>query len=677
VVEAPLTPRTIAASCALLSAVLCLWGASGGAGWYDAPELVAASQQLGLAHAPGEVGYLLGARLAQLLPVGDLTFRAVLFSAACVAALVAFTVLVVHEIAPRPVRGPWAPAAVGLLGATCGPLWLHGTVVEVYGLQALLVVLAIWICRRGRGVTGPLLLGGALMGLAATVNPLQTALAVPAIAALVLLPRARPNAFGVLAGTAIAAVTFVALTVYLPVRSSAEPGLVFSRMHDVGDVTNYVTGRDYARSFGAPGPGLIAANLATHVRLLMEWLGIPAAALALGGLFLTLRWRARTGVGLLLLGGAAWLATVPRPALETHAPDLAGYMLLSCVVGLVFAAIAVAAIARRSAPAAAGLLLVAVSVSASSGVELVDRYRGREAEASAVALLEATPPGGAFLAGSDSSALPLLHATTVGRRRPDVAVLPPYRWTSDEIRRACVGRPWIVPPPEDAGLCAEAAIGAWIAANPDLGVAGDVLLWAPHLRWRLWPAGLALVRSSGASGAIPPPLERYSRLDRQLVQPLWRPARLARDRQLRRLLGASASRNAWSLLDHGEPELALQALQDASASHPDPWAMVHLQRASLEAGDLGPRPEPALRSAAWHGVRALHAGRYADACELFEQWLANHPGDPHSWHDLAVASYWAGDLGGASKAWNETLRLLPGHPGALAGRERLYSLGIP
>jgi len=672
-VEAAVTPRTTAAACALLSAVLCLVGTGGGAGWYDAPELAAAAQQLGVAHAPGEVGYLVAARLVQLLPVGDLTFRAVLFSTMCVAALTACVVLLAHALVPRQAGGPWAPASAGVLTATCGAAWLHGTIVEVYALQVLLVCAVMLTVCLGRGRPGPLLLAGALVGLAATVNPLQTTLALPALVVLALLPEARPRAMAVVGCGAAAAAVFVLLCVYLPIRSAAEPGVQFARIDSLAGVTNFVTGRDYARSFGAPGAGVLAFNLWAHVRLVVGWVGLPAALLALGGLGLALRWRPLLAAGLVLLGGGAWLATVPRPVLETHAPDLAGYLLVSCLATILLAGVAVAAIARRS-PLIAGVVLTAsVVASLLGGVQTVDRHRGREAEAVAVVLLAATPAGGSFVAGSDSSALPLVHATTVGRRRPDVLVLPLYRWTSDELRRACSARPWLVPPSPDEDLRGEHAIRSWLFANHELGAAGTGVLWPPDLRWRMWPAGLALV----TTGILPTLLERHEQLERQLVRPLWQPDRLVRDRQLRRLIGASASQNAGCLLYHGETGLALQTLQTASAVHPDPWAMVHLQRASAENGEMGPHPVAYPLTPFARGQNALNTGRFPEARAPLEEWLAAHPHDPHAWSDLGLARYWAGDPAGASQAWDETLRLLPGHPGALAGRERLYSLGVP
>ena len=65
-----------------------MYVALGAAGttWYDGAELALAAATLGVAHPPGEPGYLVLASLAALVPVGDVSFRLTLLSAGTMAA---------------------------------------------------------------------------------------------------------------------------------------------------------------------------------------------------------------------------------------------------------------------------------------------------------------------------------------------------------------------------------------------------------------------------------------------------------------------------------------------------------------------------------------------------------------------------------------------------------------
>ena len=115
----PVANRVALAS-TVLAGVLYLTTGPAAIGWFDAPELAAAGQQLGVAHAPGEPFYLLLLRLAQLLPVGDLAARAAWLSCAAAALLVGALVLLARELFPERCASLPGLAAVGLFAAPCG-----------------------------------------------------------------------------------------------------------------------------------------------------------------------------------------------------------------------------------------------------------------------------------------------------------------------------------------------------------------------------------------------------------------------------------------------------------------------------------------------------------------------------------------------------------------------------
>ncbi len=663
-----------AAACALgggvLTWIVCVWASPGTVGWFDAPELAAAGQQLGVAHAPGEPAYLLLVRLAQLLPLGDLASRAVWFAALCAAGLVAAMVWLTRELVPE------APAlSLGFVAAACAfcaPLWIQGIVVELYGLQALVTVVALLVLIVSKGRLHGYAVAGALVGFGAALNPLLTVLAIPGIGLLTVARHGRPAVRSIALASVTTGVVAVSCYLYLPLRSAAEPGVCFAVLDRPVTILEFISGKPYARSFGHLGMSGLAGNVLLHVQLLIGWCGLPVLALAtLGAVILARTARAATA-GLVLFGAASWVSTITRPELETFTPDVAGYFLMSCLVAVVLAAVAVTWIQRRSRAIAAVLVIVSVLWTGAVGSNQLRPHSGRGASGASLALLEAAPPGGVLLVGSDSTALPTLYATTAGRRRPDLLVLPIYLLEPDLLERALA---------RHSGHSIGNLDGTheWlgrslIAANRDLGVVGTPLVWPPEVLEGLHPAGLGMALSRPGDSAADL-ARRDAALRARLVDPLWSADDLLADRQLRRLLGSTASSHAGIHLRRGASADALDSLARASALHPDPWAMVHLQRANMETGVLA--PPVARRGDAAAGRAALARGDTAGARSLLEVAVRRHPDDPDLWEDLALAQYWEGEFGDASASWSAALRARPGSPFALAGKERLYSMGIP
>ncbi len=670
----PVANRVALAS-TVLAGVLYLTTGPAAIGWFDAPELAAAGQQLGVAHAPGEPFYLLLLRLAQLLPVGDLAARAAWLSCAAAALLVGALVLLARELFPERCASLPGLAAVGLFAAPCGPLWTQGVVIELYGLQALIAVAMLLVLARSEGRAGPLALAGLLAGLGLAVNPLLTILAMPAVAVIALGSTPRPR-LRALAWTVPFAALGASTLLYVPLRAAAEPGVWYGGLLDTpSSVLEFVTGRSYARSFERPTAAALAANVVEHARLVVHWIGIPAAALAAVGLVSVGR-RPVALTALAAFGLAAWASTASRPVLETFTPDVAGYLLPSCLVCALLAAAGLGRLAGRWPVPAWLALIAAVAVTAVAGAAKVDRHRGTEPGAVARTLLAAAPAGGILLCGSDSTSLPLLYAVTAERRRPDVLASGIYGLHGPRLRALAAARPHVIVTPLAAadGLVPEERLRALATPNLARGVVGTPLLWPPELLPGLEPAGLAMAAGRAGDTAA---AETDRRLERELLTPLWSAPRLTRDRQLRRLLGSTAGAQAHVLLRQRRVDEARVRLQVASSRHPDPWAMVHLQRAGVEEGSLAPPALWPAGSAAAFGWEALARGDAAAAAPLLELAVSERPADADLWEDLATARFFARDLAGASHAWNEALRLRPGSPGALAGRERLYAAGIP
>lgn len=669
------TPTIIAGAAAVVAWLLYVWASPGTAGWYDAAEFVAAGQQLGVGHSPGEPIYLLIVRGAQFLPLGDLTSRAAWVSAACAAGIVAVVVLLTAELlGRRPSRLAMVFVAAGAAG--CGPLWTQAVVIELYGMQVLLILTCAWLVLYADRNAGALPAAGLLLGLALAVNPLLAVLAVPGLVLLGLPAglRYRPQLMGI---TALAVLLGMTGYLYLPLRSAAQPAVWFGVIDDLDSMWGFMSGRPYARSFGPVGADDVARNLWLHVGLLTGWLGIPACIAAVVGLIPFAKARSLALVGTLVLGAGAWLSTVVRSAVETYPPDLSGYLLLSCVTAWIAAAWAVAVFSRRHFALTCVVAVVVVLASAWAGSSMAGRYTGNQAERVAVILLEATPAGGLLIAGSDSTALPVMAAVTSGRRRPDVMALSAYGTSPELLLRRAAAHPHVRLPEValDPSATAEMRLAAMLDANPTVPVVGAPLLWPPSSWARRLPGGLGIALAADPSAEISL-RARHARISVSLIDPLWNGDALQRDRQLRRLLAATASMQAGAEIRLGQTDRAHAILAEASASHPDPTSMVHLQRAFVGDGSWAPPAPRGAQSDATLGRAALLAGEYGDAAYLLSRAAEAEADDPDLWSEYGCAAFWAGDPGTAGRAWERALRLRPCDAQALAGMERLYSMGI-
>jgi|GEM_PF-6469998 len=69
----------------------------------------------------------------------------------------------------------------------------------------------------------------------------------------------------------------------------------------------------------------------------------------------------------------------------------------------------------------------------------------------------------------------------------------------------------------------------------------------------------------------------------------------------------------------------------------------------------------------------LLAGANAEAQRLSQEWLKSAPTEPRAWFSVAVCRHVCGDIEGALSAFDEVLRLCPGHVQALSGRGSMLS----
>ena len=236
--------------------------------WLDSGNLVASAWTMGVAHPPGEAVWLVFARLAQLVPIGDIAFRTSLLSAACAAACVLPLLALCREG-----RASTSPAGLSVAMVVCAGLLgfavkLQAVRPEVYSATALLLLCALAAASKG-GVRGAAALG-LLLGLGVGLHPLLCAAAVPALLfALWLGPRAAPReAFGVrtlVAGIGGGLVGLGALA-WLPLRAMANPAGAWGRPDTPERFGDVLLARNFARNFGGEASSVLD-NLAAVGRV--------------------------------------------------------------------------------------------------------------------------------------------------------------------------------------------------------------------------------------------------------------------------------------------------------------------------------------------------------------------------------------------------------------------------
>jgi len=217
-------------------------------GW-DNAELVTAAHVLGIAHPTGYPIYLVLGRLFDLLPFGNTAVRLALLSAVCAASASALIAWAAARITSSVVAGMLA----GAIAAANLPLWSQATEGEVYALNALIVALAIavfvrWTFRpRPRDIVWLALIAG--VGLAHH----RTAFFFTGPLLLIAAVAQRPG-WKVLGKAALAAAAPLLSYVYLPLRSAANPPLMWSDLTQWDHFVSYVTAEVYAQAYAFARP---------------------------------------------------------------------------------------------------------------------------------------------------------------------------------------------------------------------------------------------------------------------------------------------------------------------------------------------------------------------------------------------------------------------------------------
>lgn len=672
------------------------WTGAPGLGWQDSGELGLGAWSLGIAHPPGEPTWLLVGRLAQLVPVGDVASRLVLLSAGTAAAAVALA----YRLGAAESRGGrGVRAASGALAAalSAAGLWLQAVRVELYGLQAALLLGALACARthaRGRG-GGAAGLGGLLYGLGLGNHHALAIAVAPGLA----LAGARRGGLRGLAPALTGAVLGASVYAFLPIRAGRSPLLRWDVPSHLEGFLRVVSAAEYRRSFAPTDPSVLVSNAVLHAGVLVEtagWVGLALATLgALGWARRDPRW----AWGWAGIVGGTLSTTLVQGVYDVANPDAAGYH------GMAFVLIAVAAASglggvmaalpgaapRSLGAAAAAMAALAVLPGAASRADQRGAYGARHMGR---IVLDSLPPAGSLAGAGDSWTLPALYLAGVEGWRADVRLQH--------------------------------------LAPPGVPPVGGVRLVPGPWPFTVREAGVLSERPGDEAGARP-----AGSPDADLLLARWAPAPLpgspsSEERGARVFLAAVARGRAATLLSRGQLRRASEVLAAAAANDPEPWRMLHLEafavrgrlreledlaasadpgdsalarvrlgddsawRALQEIGDAAATTEAAV-SAGWlsaaleagvvlppgsparllaEGRILLDRGRPREAVPPLAALVRTRAGDPEALDWLARALLAAGDPGAAAEAWGHLLGSRPGWPQALLGLDRVKSHGI-
>lgn len=208
---------------------------------HDVAEWQGAAATMGISHSPGAPTYTILGWLFSLVPLGSLPARVSFLSAVTGAAGVAATFLFVIML-----LGRWLPALVSAAVLALASLWWsHAVVATPYNaipvlIAVFLILLLLW---QESGDARLVWAGALLFGLGMGYHPTLVLFLPVLLAGVVLLGPWRtllkPKP---LLLTALFLAAGVSVYAYLPLRSAAEPAILYTKIDSVTSFTSFVTG---------------------------------------------------------------------------------------------------------------------------------------------------------------------------------------------------------------------------------------------------------------------------------------------------------------------------------------------------------------------------------------------------------------------------------------------------
>ena len=294
----------------------------------DSGELIAASRTLSIAHPPGYPVYLmLGKIFSSVFAWGSMAQRYNMLSAVLVSVTLALVYILLSGLRVRRPIAIAVPLAMGTLEA----FWLQATTAEVYGLNGLFTALLLLVALRGRSFgQRSFLLIGIIGGLALShhlsmIYPLVCALGVLTIG-LGIRPAAKTLVLSAMLG-----LIGLSAWLYVPIRASLAPPLVWGRTDTLSGFLSHITAQGYRWRLREFAVAARSSDSIEFIGVIARQAGLPLAILALAGLVIGV-WKKRIVLAFAALAAMFGIhyAMYSIPDIDSHIfPALIGVGILA------------------------------------------------------------------------------------------------------------------------------------------------------------------------------------------------------------------------------------------------------------------------------------------------------------------------------------------------------------
>jgi 4-amino-4-deoxy-L-arabinose transferase-like glycosyltransferase len=215
---------------------------------HDSGEWQAAAATLGISHSPGSPAYLILGYLFTLVPIGTeaarVSFLSAVVGAIGVSSLFVFMMMLFDR---------WLPALVSAASlALAGLWWSHASVATPYNAVPTIIVISLILLLlwRRNGDTRLIYGGALLVGFGLAYHPSLLYFLPALVGGVIYLgPWKKLLALKPVLLTLAFLAAGLSLYAYLPLRSAAEPEVMYTRIDSVGTFYDYVSANE-ARQTG-------------------------------------------------------------------------------------------------------------------------------------------------------------------------------------------------------------------------------------------------------------------------------------------------------------------------------------------------------------------------------------------------------------------------------------------
>ncbi|MBA2443389.1 MAG: DUF2723 domain-containing protein, partial [Rubrobacter sp.] len=375
------------------------------------------------------------------LPFGDVAYRVNLSSAVYGALAAPVVYLAALRLVPGRFGVP-AAALAALAFAGAPAFWSEAVVAEVYTLKVLTFAAALYalLLWRGSRRDGHLLLAAFLTGLAMTAHMTSGLLLPGALLFVALVDRRALARAGLLLKASGLFVLGLSPYLYLPVRASMEPPLIYNDPSDLEGLLFLLSGGHFRGQMFAFGPSELPGRTVMFLEHLVVQFPLFLLALALPGAVLTLRRDPRLSALLgFLLAGYLVYALGYSINEDIEAYFLTTYLIVALLaaVGLGWLLRAGERLAGRLPPRAVTGVLLLLSFSL-LGLAVADRWgevdqSGNLEGRQLVEVVEEEVEPGATVLGHRDTAI-LIYAQLVEGSRTDIEITSVS--TADVVERS-------------------------------------------------------------------------------------------------------------------------------------------------------------------------------------------------------------------------------------------------